>query len=113
LARGAAETLDQTFAGGLVKAGVQGNKALAKQAAINAAALGTGGKAAVTAAGAATWLCCWLKAILQKRLKTKTAAKEMLMQNKRYVKNETNARALTRDKVKTKREQITQLNTRI
>jgi hypothetical protein len=42
LARGAAETLDQTFAGGLVKAGVQGNKALAKQAAINAAALGTG-----------------------------------------------------------------------
>jgi hypothetical protein len=51
----AAETLDQTFAGGLVKAGVQGNKALAKQAAVNAAALGTGyiaGKAAVTAAGA-------------------------------------------------------------
>ena len=42
LARGAAETLDQTFAGGLVKAGVQGNKALAKEAAINAAALGTG-----------------------------------------------------------------------
>jgi hypothetical protein len=42
LARGAAETLDQTFAGGLVKAGVQGNQALAKQAAINAAALGTG-----------------------------------------------------------------------
>jgi hypothetical protein len=33
LARGAAETLDQTFAGGLVKAGVQGNKALAQQAA--------------------------------------------------------------------------------
>lgn len=55
LARGAAETLDQTFAGGLVKAGVQGNKALAKQAAINAAALGTGyiaGKAIQTAAGA-------------------------------------------------------------
>ena len=42
LARGAAETLDQTFAGGLVKAGVQGNQALAKQAAINAAALGAG-----------------------------------------------------------------------
>jgi hypothetical protein len=57
LARGAAETLDQTFAGGLVKAGVQGNKALAQQAAVNAAALGTGyivGKAAVTAAGAVT-----------------------------------------------------------
>lgn len=52
LARGAAETLDQTFAGGLVKAGVQGNQALVKQAAVNAAALGTGyiaGKAAVTA----------------------------------------------------------------
>jgi len=42
LARGAAETLDQTFAGGLVKAGVQGNQVLAKQAAVNAAALGTG-----------------------------------------------------------------------
>ena len=53
LARSAAETLDQTFAGGMVKAGVQGN--LVKQAAVNAAALGTGyiaGKAAVTAAGA-------------------------------------------------------------
>jgi hypothetical protein len=56
LARQAAETLDQAFAGGLVKAGVQGNQALAKQAAVNAAALGTGyiaGKAAVTAASAA------------------------------------------------------------
>jgi hypothetical protein len=56
LTRGAAETLDQVYAGGLVKAGVQGNKALAQQAGINAAALGTGyivGKAAVTAAGAA------------------------------------------------------------
>lgn len=42
LARGAAETLDQTFAGGMIKAGVQGNKALARQAAVNAAALGTG-----------------------------------------------------------------------
>ena len=42
LARGAAETLDQAFAGGMIKAGVQGNKALAKQAAINAAALGVG-----------------------------------------------------------------------
>lgn len=42
LARAAAETLDQTFAGGFVKAGVQGNKALVKQAAVNAAALGTG-----------------------------------------------------------------------
>jgi len=42
LARAAAEGLDQTFAGGLVKAGVQGNAALAKQAAVNAAALGTG-----------------------------------------------------------------------
>ena len=40
LARGAAETLDQVYAGGMVKAGTQGNKALAKQAAINAAALG-------------------------------------------------------------------------
>lgn len=42
LARAAAETLDQTFAGGLVKAGVQGNKALVKQVAVNAAALGAG-----------------------------------------------------------------------
>ena len=42
LARAAAETLDQTFAGGFVKAGVQGNKALVKQAAVNAAALGAG-----------------------------------------------------------------------
>ena len=42
LARGAAETLDQTFAGGMIKAGTQGNAALAKQAAINAAALGAG-----------------------------------------------------------------------
>lgn len=41
-ARGAAETLDQTVTGGLIKAGVQGNTALARQAAINAAALGTG-----------------------------------------------------------------------
>jgi len=40
--RFAAETLDQTFAGGMVKAGVQGDKALVKQAAVNAAALGTG-----------------------------------------------------------------------
>lgn len=56
LARGAAETLDQAFAGGMIKAGVQGNQALAKQAAVNAAALGTGyiaGKAIQTAAGAA------------------------------------------------------------
>ena len=56
LARGAAETLDQAVTGGLVKAGVQGNQALARQAAVNAAALGTGyiaGKAAVTAASAA------------------------------------------------------------
>jgi hypothetical protein len=55
LARAAAEGLDQTFAGGMVKAGVQGNKALVKQAAVNAAALGTGyvaGKAIQTAAGA-------------------------------------------------------------
>ena len=54
--RVAAEGLDQTFTGGLVKAGVQGNKALAKQVAINAAALSTGyvaGKAIQTAAGAA------------------------------------------------------------
>jgi hypothetical protein len=51
LARATAETLDQTVTGGLVKAGTQGNQALAKQAAINAAALGTGyvaGKAVQT-----------------------------------------------------------------
>jgi hypothetical protein len=56
LARATAETLDQTVTGGLVKAGTQGNKALAKQVAINAAALGTGyvaGKAIQTAVGAA------------------------------------------------------------
>jgi hypothetical protein len=53
--RVAAETLDQTVAGGLVKAGTQGNKALVKQAGVNAAALATGyiaGKAIQTAAGA-------------------------------------------------------------
>lgn len=53
--RVAAEGLDQAFAGGMIGAGVQGNKALAKQAAVNAAALGTGyvaGKAMQTAAGA-------------------------------------------------------------
>jgi len=56
VARAAAEGLDQTFAGGMIKAGVQGDRALARQAAINAAALGTGyiaGKAAQTAASAA------------------------------------------------------------
>lgn len=56
LARAAAETLDQTVTGGMIKAGVQGNQALVKQAAVNAAALGAGyiaGKAAVTAASAA------------------------------------------------------------
>jgi len=42
LARTAAETLDQVYAGGMIKAGAQGNKALAKQAGINAAALGAG-----------------------------------------------------------------------
>lgn len=55
LARSAAENLDQAFAGGMVKAGVQGNKALAKQAAVNAVALGVGyvaGKTVQTAAGA-------------------------------------------------------------
>jgi len=55
LARSAAETLDQVYAGGMIKAGAQGNKALAKQAGINAAALATGyvaGKAIQTAAGA-------------------------------------------------------------
>jgi hypothetical protein len=55
LARTAAQTLDQTFAGGMIGAGVKGNKALAKQAAVNVAALGTGyvaGKAMQTAAGA-------------------------------------------------------------
>jgi len=40
--RVAAETLDQNFAGGMVKAGTQGNKALVKQAGVNAAALATG-----------------------------------------------------------------------
>jgi hypothetical protein len=39
LARTAAQTLDQTFAGGMIGAGVKGNKALAQQAAVNAAAL--------------------------------------------------------------------------
>jgi hypothetical protein len=51
LARSAAETLDQTFAGGMVKAGTQGNKALVKQAGVNAASLAIGyiaGKAVVT-----------------------------------------------------------------
>jgi hypothetical protein len=55
LARSAAETLDQTFAGGMIGAGVKGNKALAQQAAVNVAALGTGyvaGKTMQTAAGA-------------------------------------------------------------
>ena len=53
--RVAAEGLDQTFAGGMIKAGTQGNKALVQQAAVNAAALGTGyvaGKVAVTVANA-------------------------------------------------------------
>ena len=53
--RVAAEGLDQTFAGGMIKAGVQGNKALVQQAAVNAAYLGAGyvaGKAIQTAAGA-------------------------------------------------------------
>jgi len=40
--RVAAETLDQTFAGGMIQAGTQGNKALVKQAGVNAAALATG-----------------------------------------------------------------------
>ena len=55
LARTAAQTLDQTFAGGMIGAGVKGNKALAKQAAVNVAALGAGyiaGKAMQTAANA-------------------------------------------------------------
>lgn len=42
LARSAAETLDQVYAGGMIKAGTQGNKALVKQAGVNAAALATG-----------------------------------------------------------------------
>ena len=42
VARGVAEGLDQAVTGGMVKAGVQGDRALARQAAINAAALGTG-----------------------------------------------------------------------
>jgi len=45
-ARGAAETLDQTVTGGLIKAGVQGNTALAKQAAINLAGFAVGATAA-------------------------------------------------------------------
>ena len=56
LARQSAETLDQFYAGGMIKAGAQGPKAVAKQAAINAAALGAGyvaGKAIQTVAGAA------------------------------------------------------------
>ena len=56
LARQTAETLDQAFAGGLIKAGTQGNKALVQQAAVNAAALGVGyvaGKVVQTVAGAA------------------------------------------------------------
>ena len=55
--RVAAEGLDQAFAGGMIKAGTQGNKALVKQAAVNAAALGVGyvaGKVVQTAAGAVT-----------------------------------------------------------
>lgn len=42
LARGAANMLDQNLAGGMIGAGVKGNKALAKQAGVNAAALGAG-----------------------------------------------------------------------
>ena len=56
LARATAETLDQTFAGGMVKAGVEGDRALVKQAVVNAAALGAGyvaGKAVQTTANAA------------------------------------------------------------
>lgn len=53
VARGAAGLLDQAVAGGMVGAGVKGDKALVKQAGVNAAALGTGyiaGKAIQTAA---------------------------------------------------------------
>ena len=53
--RVAAETLDQNITGGMIKAGTQGNKALVKQAGVNAAALGVGyvaGKAVQTAASA-------------------------------------------------------------
>ena len=42
LARGAANMLDQNLAGGMIGAGVKGNKALAQQAGVNAAALGAG-----------------------------------------------------------------------
>jgi hypothetical protein len=55
LARTAAQTLDQTFAGGMIGAGVKGNKALAKQAAVNASYLAGGyvaGKAVSKVAGA-------------------------------------------------------------
>jgi len=55
LERETANMMDQQFAGGMIGAGVKGNKALAKQAAINAAALGVGygvGKAVGAVAGA-------------------------------------------------------------
>ena len=55
VARTAANMLDQTFAGGMIGAGIKGPEALAKQAAVNVAALGAGyvaGKAMQTAAGA-------------------------------------------------------------
>jgi len=42
LQRETANMLDQTLAGGMIGAGIKGPKALAKQAAVNAAALGTG-----------------------------------------------------------------------
>ena len=42
LARGAANMLDQNLAGGMIGAGVRGPGALAKQAGVNAAALGVG-----------------------------------------------------------------------
>ena len=50
LNRQVAQTLDQTFAGGMIGAGVKGPKALVKQAGVNAVALGVGyiaGKAVV------------------------------------------------------------------
>lgn len=53
--REVAQMLDQNITGGMIGAGIKGPKALAKQAAVNVAALGAGyiaGKAMQTAAGA-------------------------------------------------------------
>jgi hypothetical protein len=81
LARTAAETLDQTYAGGMIGAGVKGNKALAKQAAVNAAALGAGyiaGKAIQTAAGAV------VKSGLPNRLKNTLLNQSVVVHGTKY-----------------------------